>query len=67
MKGAKMLTLSVRTDNAAFEGENLDHECARILRRIAARIEQGDYTSKAQTVADANGNDVGRWKLTTEE
>ena len=59
-----MLEIKIRTENAAFDdGANGANECARILRKIAAHIEAGDYTSKAQTILDANGNDVGRFKF----
>lgn len=58
------------TDNAAFT-DSYEHEdnvlacateCARILRKIAEQLEQGNV-GNFRTIFDANGNDVGRWKL----
>ncbi len=54
-----MLTLSFRTDNAAFE-DGAATESARILREIAKRIEGGDL---AGPVRDLNGNTVGAYEL----
>jgi hypothetical protein len=62
-----MLKVNVHTENAAFEGENLQSEAARILRAIAGKIENGHDGSHYQTILDINGNDVGRWKLSEEE
>jgi hypothetical protein len=45
------------TGNAAFS-ENAQWETARILREIAARIEQGNLYGFA---TDSNGNTVGEW------
>lgn len=59
-----MLIVKFDTDNAAFDGDNLAPECARILRQIADRIEQGNV-GNFRTILDCNGNDVGRWKLET--
>ena len=55
------LRVTVACENAAFEDAN--SECARILRRIADRLEAGESSGCFQTIHDANGNDVGRWKL----
>ena len=48
-------------DNAAFEGENMPHEIARILRNLAIKLES---TSRADLdgpfyVKDINGNTLG--------
>ena len=62
-----MLEVKIRTEGAAFDdGADGENECARLLRRIAAQIEAGDYTGKAQTILDINGNDAGRFKFQEE-
>lgn len=53
-----MFYLNIVTDNAAFE--DLEAEIARILRRVAARVEQGEQSGG---VMDANGNRVGDWDV----
>jgi len=50
--------LNIKTDNAAFDGDNRDAEVVRILREIAANIEQG---REAGVVRDINGNRVGTY------
>lgn len=57
-----MFQLKIDTDNAAFE-DDPGFEVARILRRIADKLENGEDFSKFRTVLDVNGNDVGRAKL----
>ena len=50
------VTIQIKTDNAAFD--NFDIETARILRKLADRIEyggKGEYIP----VMDINGNKVG--------
>lgn len=49
-----MFTLSIKTDNAAFEDPNA--EVARILRDAAERVEQGFSRG---LLRDINGNTVG--------
>ena len=49
--------LELACDNAAFEGEALGHELARILRLAADRVE-ADPT-EARPIMDVNGNRVG--------
>ena len=56
-----MLTLKVDTDNAAFEGDLLTEECARILRYVADQLE-GECRTDG-TILDANGNRVGKWSV----
>ena len=56
-----MFTLKFATDNAAFEGEALEAECARLLRQIAKRLEVREEATG--TIMDANGNYVGTWTL----
>ena len=50
------LTISIRTGNAASEGENLNYELARILKELAERIENGRIPD---SLLDINGNIVG--------
>jgi hypothetical protein len=65
-----MVTLQIKIDcdNAAFEPD-YKVEVAAILHRIAFNLEElaqgyGDQDfTKAQTILDSNGNDVGRIKL----
>jgi hypothetical protein len=65
-----MFTLQFDTGNAAFQADNGDddpltpevtqEECARILREIAKRLDDGNIEGFA---IDFNGNRVGSWKL----
>lgn len=55
-----MLTLKVKTDNAAFE-QDRDAELARILEVAARKIEHGNTEGK---LYDINGNVVGSFKIT---
>ena len=59
-----MATFTVKfdCDNAVFEGDPTT-EIARILRRVADRVESGDGLRFWETILDANGNDVGRFAL----
>lgn len=57
-----MFTLTIKTDNAAFDEGDKGLEVARILRELANRLETQSQTSG--TLRDANGNTVGTWKLT---
>lgn len=68
------MTLNIKVDNAAFwdancESEDQEHpehmqamayECARILREVAERLENGD---EAGACVDVNGNRVGNFSL----
>lgn len=56
-----MLRLAIKTENAAFSDGSREMELARILRRAAERIEDGDRTG---TLMDTNGNAVGTFTLT---
>lgn len=59
-----MFTLSIHTDNAAFDGDDMRPELARILRAVADRIESGNVDAYTDYAAkDVNGNTVGtfRW------
>jgi hypothetical protein len=70
MAKAYQLTLRIDMENAAFD-EDRAAETARILRRLADRIESGggDYcplfNNKERAegwLFDHNGNSVGEWK-----
>lgn len=54
-----MFKLEFSTDNEAFSSYGAT-ETARILRKIAKRIEAGDLDGK---VLDINGNSVGTYEL----
>jgi hypothetical protein len=60
LRGKTMLKLTIETGNAAFE-DLPGHECARILRDVAAALERG---TRAAPLHDLNGNRVGRFDLT---
>jgi hypothetical protein len=51
-----MFTVKIKTQNAAFEGEDKALELARILREIAQHLEDGQSEGRVQ---DSNGNTVG--------
>ena len=63
------LKISINTDNAAFESENLGSEISRILKSYANAIESvidPDTSWELETrLRDINGNTVGQVKLTT--
>lgn len=58
-----MLEVKVSTENDAFQSGNVTDECVRILRAIADRLEVDGPSGLFETVYDANGNDVGRFRL----
>lgn len=64
------LNISINTDNAAFENENLGSEISRILKSYANAIESvidPDTSWELETrLRDINGNTVGQVKLTTD-
>jgi len=54
-----MLTVSILTENAAFEPPETGRECARILRNIADAFERETFDGSARFIvraADVNGN-----------
>ncbi|UDM18859.1 hypothetical protein [Vogesella sp. XCS3] len=51
------LSLTIETDNAAFEDEGFEDEVARILASAADKVEE---TELDFTLRDINGNTVGR-------
>ena len=52
-----MFYLNIETDNAAFT-DAPEAEIARILRRIAERVERGEQSGG---ILDVNGNGIGDW------
>lgn len=57
-------TIKVQMDNAAFEGEQSGPELARILRKIATRVEDGSVcVGDDFPLFDLNGNRVGEYKV----
>lgn len=58
-----MFTLTIETNNAAFE-DGRGYEIARILRDLADSVEEvGAEIYSARGVYDYNGNRVGSWEL----
>ncbi len=55
--------LNLECDNAAFEGENMQHEIARCLRAVADRVERGEDCGLYRNIHDINGNPVGTFAL----
>lgn len=55
------MKVKITTQNAAFESLDKPYECARILREIAIKLENGREEGIA---LDVNGNTVGEYKLT---
>ena len=53
-----MFYLNIKTDNAAFSDDAFEAEIARILRRVADRVERGEQSGG---ILDVNGNGVGDW------
>lgn len=63
-------TLEIECDNEAFGETNEDRceEIARILRRVAERLQTNVYGAGAvRGVVDANGNTVGDWSIHADE
>lgn len=55
------VTITIQCDNAAFEGEPLGVETARILERLAKELYS---VSDGYRLRDYNGNTVGTVKVT---
>ncbi|MBA3051901.1 hypothetical protein FP828_03680 [bacterium] len=51
-----MIIIKIETENAAFEAPDKDHEAARILRKLADRLDRHDWPV---SLYDINGNNVG--------
>lgn len=59
-----MITITIKTDNAAFDdGVSGATEVARILRQMAAQLDES-AAFRFNTVRDMNWNTVGRVTLT---
>ena len=59
----RILKIEITTGNAAFDGDDYPRECARILRRMAARMEDGNFPGTLKDspwgLFDINGNRAG--------
>ena len=62
---ATSLRVKIDSDNEAFSDGNAAGEVARILRELAARIE--DSHDGSGNLRDFNGNRVGHWSLAVED
>ena len=51
------VSITINTDNAAFDGPELEGEVARILRMAANKIIDGE---RSFNLKDINGNTVGK-------
>lgn len=59
-----MMKITIATDNAAFEDDDMRPEVARLLRKIADQVESGqDDLPVERVVMDSSGNRVGSWSL----
>lgn len=59
---AHELDIKIELGNSAFDGGNAGPECARILRKLADRLENGHFSTFdycAGPLKDYNGNNVG--------
>jgi hypothetical protein len=57
-----MFTVKIETDGAAFE-EGAGEELARILRKLADRVDRHMYPGAAAgNLLDLNGNTVCEWR-----
>ena len=56
------MNIEIDTGNAAFEGGARLPECARILREVADKLEQGNDPEELRLwpLFDVNGNRVGK-------
>jgi hypothetical protein len=58
-----MITITIKTENAAFQDGNRTAEVARILHKMAVELSTADRFQFAK-VYDINGNSVGTVHLT---
>ena len=58
-----MFELEFDCGNAAFGGDDLQFEVARILKKVGTQIENGQDFG---TIHDINGNKIGSWYLGVE-
>ncbi len=57
--------VEVNTGNSSFDGDNLEHELALILREIARNVENGATQWGIKFgISDSNGNSVGKFYTT---
>lgn len=61
-----MITITIKTDNAAFDGDVYDRsaEVVRILRALAHKLENAGSGCCPASLYDVNGNKVGAVTLT---
>lgn len=57
-----MITITIRTENAAFADEYYNAEIVRILRNLADKAERNNTLN--YRILDTNGNTVGAVTLT---
>lgn len=58
-----MFELKIKTENSAFEGNELHPELLRILSEVRVRVYNDLGTGCYQTIVDRNGNACGHWRL----
>ncbi len=60
------ITITINTDNAAFEDYGLESEVARILKRYASELEDGliNVSVGPRNLHDINGNAAGKVTIT---
>jgi hypothetical protein len=58
-----MFTLTIETDNAAFEDDQREEEIARILEDTAKRVRNGALVDGWMRLRDSNGNTGGHVEL----
>jgi len=52
-----LITITINTDNAAFEDNGTGDETARLLKAIAAKLEDTDiFPGDVNRIIDINGN-----------
>lgn len=65
-----MFTLEITTGSNPFhdgESEHAGPEIARILRKLAERVEDGIPTGDHASLLDDEGNTVGEWAYAAED
>lgn len=59
------VTITIQTDNAAFEDNGIGAEVARILKEIAVEIhDDTNVDNWDRNLRDENGNTVGKLEVT---
>lgn len=59
-----MITITIRTENAAFQSSDYGPEIARLLHQVADAYEVDGGPYRFARLFDSNGNTVGEVKLT---